>query len=187
MPLYEREVQEYLSANLALLGNPLLTLIDVEHRVSFGGVEGRIDILARDKHGDIVVIEIKRGIAGRDAIAQLQSYMGAILQEYRGNTVRGILVASDLDPAARSAIVVTPIKFCKFSTRFDFSFVSIQLPTTPDRHPGAGGLYKSGYWEPMGGIVTESEHDCHSCQKTTRIVQIGSAKVCGLCGKPVLK
>lgn len=51
MPLYEREVQEYLSANLALLGNPLLTLIDVEHRVSFGGVEGRIDILARDKHG----------------------------------------------------------------------------------------------------------------------------------------
>ncbi len=40
---------------------------------------GWIDVLARDKRGRTVVIELKAGEAGRRAIGQILGYMGALM------------------------------------------------------------------------------------------------------------
>ena len=120
--LYEKEVQDYLARNLHLLGPlPVLTLVQTEYVVKFGSDVGRIDILAKDSHGGFVVIEVKRDVAGRGAVGQLQSYMGAIHEANPHAHVRGILVATALDSQAKSALRMThSIDFYEFKTRFDF-------------------------------------------------------------------
>jgi len=95
----ERDLQTALRASIAQLEDGLV-IID-------GGTErnvpsGRIDILAQDRSGAQVVIELKAVRAGREAIAQILSYMGDI-QEQGASAVRGILVAPEFDDRALSA------------------------------------------------------------------------------------
>ncbi|WP_179402226.1 endonuclease NucS domain-containing protein [Burkholderia guangdongensis] len=117
-PPLERDVQEFLADSLSeSIGEPL-TLIQTEYPVSFG----RIDILAKDKLDRFVVIELKLGTASRDAVGQLQSYMGALVQENPESFVRGILVGSALDAGAQAALLVAnDIQFVSFSIAFTFS------------------------------------------------------------------
>jgi len=120
--LYEKEVQTYLSENLHLLGGSKLELIQTEYPIKFGKDSGRIDLLAKDSQGDLVVIEVKRGVAGRSAIGQVQSYMGSLMTEFPNQKIRGLLVAMGLDEAARAALLVTQdVSYYEFKTRFDFS------------------------------------------------------------------
>lgn len=83
---------------------------------------GFIDITARDVSGTVVVIELKAGRAGRDAVGQILSYMGDIAAEEDNGKVRGILVASDFDGKARAAARMVPnLILRKYSVRFTFS------------------------------------------------------------------
>ena len=66
--LYEKEVQVFLSENLDLLGESGLVLIQTEYPIKFGKDSGRIDVLAKDSKGDFLVIEVKRGVAGRSTV-----------------------------------------------------------------------------------------------------------------------
>ncbi len=116
----ERDLQMALRANIEQL-EPALTITD-------GGSErivqsGRIDITARDKDGCTVVIELKTGIADREAVGQILSYMGDL-----GGTdeaVRGILVAFDFPMRTLSAAkAIRNLQLRKY--RYDFSFEAIQ-------------------------------------------------------------
>ena len=83
---------------------------------------GFIDITARDASGTTVVIELKAGVAGQRAIAQILSYMGDVAAEEEGVTVRGILVASNFDAKAKAAARMVPnLILRKYSVRFTFS------------------------------------------------------------------
>lgn len=193
--LYEKEVQEYLGANLGLLGSPRLQLVQLEYPVNFGRDSGRIDILATDSRGAYVVIEVKRGVAGRGAVGQLQSYMGAVLDANPGKHVRGILVAMGIDDAANAALRMThSIDFFYFQNQFTFHLaaaanakltapkfsVSLVEPNSVENHQGA----RFNYWEKLGGTVLADEMDCLKCGKHTRVVKIGPQFVCGICGNP---
>lgn len=58
---------------------------------------GRIDILAQDKHGDFVVIELKAGTAKHHAVGQILSYINYVRRNLAGERkVRGIIIAEDL-------------------------------------------------------------------------------------------
>ena len=176
--LYEKEVQDYLSANLHLLGVPTLTLVQCEQPVTFGRDVGRIDILCKDANGVHVVIEVKRGIAGRAAIGQLQSYMGAVSDANPGEQVRGILVAMGIDDAASSALRMTNnIDVFEFQTRFEFS-----RPTMTRQNAPSTGAIRPNYWEKLGGTILAESMQCPKCSLTTRVVLVGHQKVCGLCG-----
>ena len=85
----ERDLQIALRSKIEQL-DPGLTVIDngAERSVD----SGRIDITARDSWGTTVVIELKTGVAGQKAVAQILSYMGDVSEE--DGDVRGILVAS---------------------------------------------------------------------------------------------
>lgn len=63
---------------------------------------GRIDVLAKDKRGRTVVIELKPGKAGRRAIGQVLGYMGALMAA-KNEPVRGLLIAKRFSPQGRAA------------------------------------------------------------------------------------
>ncbi|HXC27989.1 MAG TPA: endonuclease NucS domain-containing protein [Stellaceae bacterium] len=83
---------------------------------------GRIDITTRDKDGATVVIELKAGMADRETVGQILSYMGDLMD--RETRVRGILVAREFLPRAISAARVTPnLRLVQYGFRFSFETV----------------------------------------------------------------
>ena len=81
---------------------------------------GRVDIVAEDDRGQLVVIELKAAIAQPDAITQVLAYMTAVREE-RGQPVRAIIVARDFPAnvllAARS---IPNLRLKKYGFRFTF-------------------------------------------------------------------
>jgi RecB family endonuclease NucS len=116
----ESDLQEALRANIGQL--------EAEMKVIDGGKEktvasGRIDIMAEDKQGTAVVIELKAGTADHHAIGQILSYMGDVIAD--GKQVRGILVAGDFSARAIAAARAVPgIALKQYA--FQFSFQAIQ-------------------------------------------------------------
>jgi RecB family endonuclease NucS len=114
---FERDLQNYLVKNLALI-EPGLRLYDEE---GITGVEfpvgGRfIDILAVDKDGCYVVVELKVSRGYDRVVGQLLRYMGWVEQNMEtSQPVRGIIVAkeitSDLKLAASRVSGVSLIEY----------------------------------------------------------------------------
>ncbi len=112
----ERDLQRALRINIEQL-EPGLKIIDDGSERSVAA--GRIDITAEDDKGQLVVIELKAGMAQSDAITQVLSYMGSIDAE--GRPVRGILVAHDFHGRVVHAAKAVPNLSLK-AYAFQFSF-----------------------------------------------------------------
>ncbi len=86
---------------------------DLEFYIDPDGVEGRqyvtdvgiIDVLARDKEGNMVVIELKRGKGHFAVIGQILAYMNWVEKNLveNGQKVRGIVIVADAHPALLAA------------------------------------------------------------------------------------
>jgi hypothetical protein len=117
----ERDMQRALRDNIEQLEQGL-TIDD-------GGRErtvasGRIDISARDRHGNIVVIELKTGEADRDAVAQILAYMGDLMEDEPNAAIRGVLVAKSFEPRAKAAArAVASVQLVQYGYRFTFEKV----------------------------------------------------------------
>jgi hypothetical protein len=112
----ERDMQAAIRLNISQLESGLEITDNGRER----SVEsGFIDITAKDSQGTTVVIELKTGVAGQRAVAQILSYIGSIIDEEESENVRGILVASDFDRKARAAARVVPSLTL---VRYNFSF-----------------------------------------------------------------
>lgn len=112
----EKDMQAAIRQNIA----------QVEHGLTItdGGRErsvetGFIDITAEDSEKVPVVIELKTGIAGQRAVAQILSYIGSVMDEEGRDDVRGILIASEFDKKAQAAAKVIPALTLM---RYQFSF-----------------------------------------------------------------
>lgn len=114
----ERDLQRALRDNIQQLEAGLLIEDDGKERIV---PAGRIDITARDKHGAMVVIELKAGEADKSAVGQVLAYMGDLMAEHAGKPVRGILVASGFKVSAVSAArAVSNLELKKYGFRFSF-------------------------------------------------------------------
>jgi hypothetical protein len=97
-------------------------------QVADGGRErtvssGRVDIVARDERGSTVVIELKAGEADRDALGQILSYMGDLMDEEE--QVRGILGAQSFTARAISAARKVPdVQLIQYGFQFTFENVA---------------------------------------------------------------
>jgi RecB family endonuclease NucS len=83
----ESEMQRALARSPDLIEEGL-TLLDRELPTDVGG----IDLYARDRKGNLVVVELKRGKAGQEAVHQLYRYVERV-RALAGMAVRGILAA----------------------------------------------------------------------------------------------
>jgi hypothetical protein len=107
---FERDLRNYLVRNLGLI-EPGLRLYDEE---GITGVEfpvgGRfIDILAVDKDGHYVVVELKVSRGYDRVVGQLLRYMGWVRQNMEtSQAVRGIIVANEITADLRLAASLIP-------------------------------------------------------------------------------
>ncbi|PWE30360.1 DUF91 domain-containing protein [Pararhodobacter marinus] len=82
---------------------------------------GRIDILARDAAGGLVVIELKAVCARREVLGQIAGYMADIEAE-TGARPRGLIIAPDFHPATVSgARMIDGLDLKRYAIRFGFS------------------------------------------------------------------
>ncbi|MEZ0319437.1 MAG: endonuclease NucS [Pyrobaculum sp.] len=92
----------------------------VEEGLEVLGVEvptdvGHIDILARDRLGRYVVIEVKRDLATHEAVFQLARYVE--MYKKKGHETRGVLVASDISSSAYEYLKRYGLEFVKVNPR----------------------------------------------------------------------
>lgn len=83
----ESEMQRALARRPELIEEGL-SLLDRELPTDVGG----IDLYARDSKGNLVVVELKRGKAGQEAVHQLNRYVERV-RALTGLVVRGVLAA----------------------------------------------------------------------------------------------
>lgn len=115
----ERDLQATLRDSIEDLESGLIIVDEGAERSVDSGF---IDITAKDHEGVTVVIELKTGVAGQRAVAQILSYMGDVLNEESESIVRGILVASDFDSKARSAARIVPnLQLKRYKVQFSFT------------------------------------------------------------------
>ncbi|QND71035.1 endonuclease NucS domain-containing protein [Tardiphaga robiniae] len=113
----ESDLQRALRANISQFEDGL-AIVD-------GGIEckvaaGYIDILAKDRSGSFVVIELKADVARAASVAQILAYMGCIKRE-RGGDVRGFLVAADFEDRVKFAADAVPnLSLRKYGFQFQF-------------------------------------------------------------------
>jgi RecB family endonuclease NucS len=111
----ERDLQAALRNGIGQLEDGLQVLDGGSERVC---PSGRIDILAQDRQGTRLVIELKTGTADRGAVSQVLSYVGDLMNE--DESVRGIIVAEDFAPSAISAARAGNVRLYKYSIKFSF-------------------------------------------------------------------
>jgi RecB family endonuclease NucS len=92
----------------------------VEEGLEVVGVEvptdvGHVDIVAKDREGRTVLIEVKRDVATHDAVFQLARYVE--LYKKKGHDARGVLVASDISTTALEYLKRYNLKFVKINPR----------------------------------------------------------------------
>lgn len=116
----EKDLQTAIRKNITKL-RPGLSIIDGGNEKNT--VAGRIDITAKDSNGDIVVIELKAGIAKPDVIAQILSYITAMKNEgYK--SVKGIIVANGFNDRVKlAAAALENIELVEYSFQFSFNTI----------------------------------------------------------------
>jgi hypothetical protein len=75
--------------------------------------KGVVDIIAEDKKGNLVVVEVKRRKADFNAVSQLHRYMKQ-LEKLKGKPARGILVAPEIQKNALELLEEYGLEFCSF-------------------------------------------------------------------------
>lgn len=96
--LNEAAIRDHLAENLGILEHGL-QLVAKEYRLKNpGGSSGRIDILAKDRFGNFLVVELKRSdAAARTAIHEILKYL-ALLKSEKGvpsSKIRCLVVSTD--------------------------------------------------------------------------------------------
>jgi hypothetical protein len=117
----ERDMQVALRENIGQL-DPNLRIVD-------GGTErhvatGRIDILAEDRDGSLVVIELKADDARDSALTQVLGYVGALKEEEGRNDVRGVLVAREFSSRLLYAARAAGVNLVRYGYSFTFAAVT---------------------------------------------------------------
>lgn len=103
----ERDLNEMLMQDLSMIEPGLKPLNQQEHFR-----KGIADIIAEDKEGNLVVIELKRRQADFASVTQLQRYMHEV-ENIKGKKTRGILLAPSIRKNAHELLEKLGLEFAK--------------------------------------------------------------------------
>lgn len=86
---------------------------------------GFVDVYGMDAKGRLVVIEIKRGTAGKAAVFQLEKYLEAI-RKVAKREIRGILVAPNIAREAHPLLISLKIEYKPLSPQECYGIIQKQ-------------------------------------------------------------
>ncbi|HEV8289739.1 MAG TPA: endonuclease NucS [Candidatus Norongarragalinales archaeon] len=109
----ERQLSDLLMQDLSLIEPGLVPLQQESVQA-----RGYMDIIAQDSKGRIVVVELKRRIAGLDAVTQLKRYVEE-LSKRKGKITRGILVAPEITERALLMLQNWGLEYFKLDYEID--------------------------------------------------------------------
>ncbi len=116
----ERDMEDHLINHLESLETGL-QLVSRQETIDVG----RVDILARDKDGRTVIIELKAGEAKDSAIGQIARYIGWFARR-DSVSPRAILVAGSFsEPVRYAAMAIPGLRLVTYRVSFKFDEVSI--------------------------------------------------------------
>jgi len=116
----ERDLEDQIVSHLDVL-EPGLTLISRQESSDVG----RLDLLARDAEGCMVIIELKAGEAKDSSIGQIARYIGWYAHK-EGTPPRAILVASGFaEPVRWAAKAIPGLKLVTYRVQFVFEEATI--------------------------------------------------------------
>jgi RecB family endonuclease NucS len=78
---------------------------------------GRLDLLVKDRLGNFIVYELKKGAARPAALEQIKGYMKACEKKHRvrAKMIRGVILARDAEPGLLKVLRKAPkVKFKKY-------------------------------------------------------------------------
>ncbi len=84
------------------------------------GEAGFTDIFAEDRAGKLVVVEIKRNPASKDAVTQLQRYLDTLKKKV-DRPLRGIIVAPELRKSAQALLTSLKLEYVRLAPEKCFS------------------------------------------------------------------
>jgi len=129
----ERDLEDFLEGNLSVIESGLKLYVEgaLKGR-QFGTDVSRIDLLAQDGAGALVVIELKAGEAGREVLGQILPYMGWVREHLaKGKAVRGIVVASEFTPEILAAVnVLSNFALYRYAVQFTLRKVAPVAPVS---------------------------------------------------------
>ena len=116
----ERDLEDQIVSHLDILESGL-TLVSRQESSDVG----RLDLLARDKDGRTVIIELKAGEAKDSSIGQIARYMGWYAQK-EGTPPRAVLVASGFSEPIRYAAKAIPgLRLITYRVQFTFEEATV--------------------------------------------------------------
>ena len=116
----ERDLEDQIVSHLDAL-EPGLTLVSRQVRSDVG----ILDLLAKDRDGQTVIIELKAGEAKDSSIGQIARYVGWY-SEKEGTTPRAILVASGFPQPVRWAAKAIPgLRLVTYQVQFNFEEATV--------------------------------------------------------------
>jgi len=83
---------------------------------------GKPDLVFRDKNGDILVVEVKRGEATRQTADTLAGYIDDQKIKYKGKKIRGWIVCGEVNSKIKEAVERLKPKYDISIKKFDFLF-----------------------------------------------------------------
>ena len=92
------------------------------------GEAGFTDIIAEDENGALVIVELKRVEASRDAVMQLQRYLDT-LRKRIDRPIRGLIVAPELRRNAQPLLVSLKLEFVRLAPEKCFKVLKSQKDT----------------------------------------------------------
>jgi RecB family endonuclease NucS len=109
--ILERGLEEAIKPNLDILGYKLAG-DPLQQQFDMGVGIGRSDLICTDKDGDLIVLELKRGMASDQAIGQVLTYIGWMKENIAepGQEVKGCILAGDYDERLRLAAAAAGIR-----------------------------------------------------------------------------
>jgi hypothetical protein len=118
----EKDLETFLINNIISLDPTLLLTKTGKRQITVPS--GRIDILAKDKEGFDVIIELKAGEAKDGSLTQLLAYMNDLISESNSGKVRGILVAHEFsDKLKKASKLVSGICLKRYNVSFNFEAI----------------------------------------------------------------